>query len=307
MRLTGRALALSAMAMTGILFVSSTACAAVAGSDGPGGSVTVGASTGLTTGGSPGGSSSGQEGGGQGPNPWVCLSTALTLNDGPGFAKGGPTPGGWFSVTCTDQETGVSTTETEWIADGAGSATPAVDPRSLALRAESNLRLPAPSPQFNPPGASVVNLATWLWISAATWHSYTVTATVGSVSATTVATPAWVSWSMGDGGGVVCSGPGTPFDPDKPVGEQSTPCGYAYAISSAGQPSPDGMADDDSFTVVATIHWSVSWVARGAVGGGSLPGLATSSSRPLRVEQVESVNSLPTGEGEVGQAGELLP
>lgn len=307
MPLTGRALALVAMAMIGIFFVSSTASAAVAGSDGPGGTVTVGASTGITTGGWPGGSSSGHEGGGGGPNPWICTSTALTLNDGPGFATGGPTPGGWFSVTCTDQETGVSTTETEWIPDGAASTTPAIDPYSLALQAESNLRLPVPSPQFNPPRSSVVNLATWLWISPATWHPFTVTATVGSVSAIAVATPEWVGWSMGDGGSVACSGPGTPFDPGEPVGEQSTPCAYAYAISSAGQPSPDGMPDDDSFTVVVTIHWSVSWVARGAVGGGSLPGLTTSSSRPLRVEQVESVNSLPTGEGEVGQAGELLP
>lgn len=306
MRLTRRAVALSSMATVGFLFVSHTASAAVGGSDGPGGSVTVGASTGVSADGSPGGSPSGQEGGGQGPNPWVCTSTSLTLNDGPGFAAGGPTPGGWFSVTCSDGQTGISTTQTEWIPDQSASATPAIDPRFLALQAESSLRLPAPSPQFNPPGASVVNFATWLWISAATWHSYTVTATVGSVSATAVATPAWVSWSMGDGGSVVCDGPGTPFDPDESVVPQSTSCGYVYAISSAGQPSPDGTPDDDSFTVVATIHWSVSWSARGASGGGSLPALSTSSSRALRVEQVESINSLPTG-GEVGQAGELLP
>ena len=307
MRLTRRALALSSMTVVGILFVPHTASAAVAGSDGPGGSVTVGASTGISTGGWPGGSSSGRQGGDRGPNPWVCNSTSLTLNDGPGFAAGGPTPGGWYSVTCTNQETGTVTTETEWIPDQSASATPAIDPRLIALRAENDLRLPTPSPQFDPPGASVVNLATWLWIPAATWHPYTVTASAGPVSATAVATPEWVSWSMGDGGSLVCQGPGTPFDPGKPAVGQSTPCAYAYAISSAGQPSPDGMPDDDSFTVVVTIHWSVSWSARGAVGGGTLPALTTSSSRALRVEQVESVNSLSTGGGEVGQVGELLP
>ena len=307
MRMTGRPAPLLSMVTVGILLMSPTASAAVGGSDGPGGSVTVGASTAFSTGGSPGGSSSGQGGGGQEANPWVCLSTPLTLNDGPGFAAGGPTPGGWYSVTCTDQQTGANTTETEWIPDQSASAAPAIDPHALALRAESTLRLPAPSLQFNPPGTSVVNLATWLWIDATTWHPYTVTATVGSVSATAVATPAWVSWSMGDGSSVICQGPGTPFDPARPMDQQSTPCTYTYAISSAGQPSPDGIPGDDSFTVVAIIHWSVSWSARGAPGGGSLPALTTLSSRDLRVEQVESVNSLLTGGGLAGQAGELLP
>ncbi len=308
MRLTGRALIFLTLATVGIpCLVPTTASAAVGGSDGPGGSVTVGASTGVSTEGAPGGASSSQASGGEGANPWVCTSTPLTLNDGPGFAPGGPTPGGWYSVTCTDQETGVSTTATEWIADQSGSATPAVDPHSLALRAENSLRLPAPSPQFNPPSGSVVNFPTWLWIDAATWHSYTVTATVGTVGATAVATPASVSWSMGDGGSVLCHGPGKPFDPNQPADQQSTPCAYVYAVSSAGQPSPDGRAEDDSFTVMVTIDWSVSWFARGASGGGSLPALTTSATTYLRVEQVESVNSLPNDGGYSGRMGELLP
>jgi hypothetical protein len=36
----------------------------------------------------------------------------------------------------------------------------------------------------------------------------------------------------------------------------------------------------------------VAWSARGDAGGGSLPSLSTSSSMRVRVEQVESINSV---------------
>jgi hypothetical protein len=42
-------------------------------------------------------------------------------------------------VTCTDQSSGASTTQTEWIPDQSIATAPAVDPRSLALQAERSL------------------------------------------------------------------------------------------------------------------------------------------------------------------------
>jgi hypothetical protein len=121
-----------------------------------------------------------------------------------------------------------------------------------------------------------------------------VTASVGSVSATAVATPSSVAWSMGDGVVVTCDGPGTPFDPALPASQQSTQCTHTYTVSSAGQPSRDGNANDGAFDVVTTIDWSVSWSAAGAAGGGVLPNLSTSTSSQVRVEQVESINSEPS-------------
>jgi hypothetical protein len=271
--------------------VPRTAQAAVAGNDGPSGTVTVGASNGGSIGGAPGDSIGGEGGGGQGGSPWLCTYTTLTLNDEGGIAPGGPTPGSWYSVTCTDLLTGASTTETEWIPDQSATDTPAVNPYSVARQAENSLRLPSPNSYFNPSDLSVVNLATWLWINADIWHPYSVTASVGSVSATAVATPSSVTWSMGDGGMITCYGPGTPFDSTQPSSPQSTQCAYTYAISSAGQPSPDGDPNDDAFHVVTTINWSVSWSVQGAVGGGGLPALSTSTSTFVRVEQVESINS----------------
>jgi len=266
--------------------------AAVDGGEGPGGTVTVGASSGSYSGGSHG-ESAGDTGGALGGSPWLCTYTSLTLNDEGGFAPGGPTPGGWYSVTCTDQSNGVSTTKTEWIPDESGAATPKVAPYLVARQAENSLRLPQPALNFNPPAVSIVNLPTWMWIDAVMWHSYSVTASVGAVSATAVARPMSVTWSTGDGGVIVCEGPGTPFDTEEPASQQTSQCTHSFGVSSAGQPSSDGNPNDGAFTVVATIEWAVSWLATGEAGGGTLPPLSTSESTQLRVEQVESVNAEP--------------
>ncbi len=264
------------------------------GSDGPGGSVTVGAGSGSGSGGAPGGpgTSGGPGGAGSGgsSSPWACTYTALTLNDN-SLPPGGPTPGAWYSVTCVDHTTGVQTTQTEWIPDQAAAGAPQVDPYSLALQAEHSMELPRPLIATDPGGASVVNLATWLWIDPSSWHGYQVTASAGPVSATASALPVSVTWSMGDGDSVTCLGPGTPYDPQLADSLQSTDCSYRYAVSSAGQPAVDGNPNDGAFTVTATIAWSVSWSAHGAPGGGTLPSLSTSAAVPLRVQQVESVNT----------------
>jgi hypothetical protein len=277
--------------------------AAANGSDGPGATVTVGASTGGSGGGASG-SGAGRHGGvggaGAADSPWVCTYTELTLNDGGGFAPGGPTPGSWYSVTCSDLLTGVSTTVTEWIPDGGATPIPTVNPYAVARQAEQSLRLPSPTNHFDP-ALSVVNLPTWLWIDSDLWHTYQVTASVGPVTATAVATPTTVTWSMGDGGSVTCDGPGTPFNAAEPASEQATQCDYVYLASSAGQPSPDGDPDHGSFPVVATIHWTVTWTVEGAAGGGALPALSTSTAALMRVEQVESINTesaaAPAGSG----------
>lgn len=285
------------------------AFAGVAGTDGPGGTVTVGASDGGSSPGSPAGGAGGGSGGGStGGSPWVCISTSLLLNDVGGFAPGGPTPGGWYSVTCIDNATGAATTRTEWIPDLSAVATaPAVDPRQVALQAENSLHLPVPSLYFNPSGPSVVNLPTWLWIDPSVWRQYSVTASVGTVSATAVATPESVTWEMGDGRVVLCVGPGHPFEVGLPASGQGTACMFTYRTSSIGQPSPDGNPDDAAYRVRATITWDVSWTAQGAPGQGILPTLTTSAEASLRVVQVESVNSGSFGPSDLRIPMEGIP
>ncbi len=266
----------------------STTFAAATGGDGPGGSVTVGAGSGGSSGGAPGAPGGGGQGGGA--SPWTCTYTLLTLND-QSQPPGGASPGAWYSVTCVDVATGAQSTQTEWIPDQASPGAPPVDPYSLALQAEKSIVLPNPPIGTNPSGASVVNLATWLWIDSSVWHAYQVTANAGPVSATASAVPTSVTWSMGDGGSVTCAGPGVAYEPALASSAQATDCSYRYSVSSAGQPSADGNPDDGAFLVRATISWSVSWSAQGAAGGGGLPPLSTSSTSALRVEQVQSVDT----------------
>ena len=264
-----------------------------AGAGSGGGTVTVGVGSGSGSGGSGGGSSGGSTGGSSegsgGSSPWTCTYTILTLNNQGGFPAGGPQPGAWYSVTCDDVATGAQVTQTIWVTKPPVTAPP-VDPRVLALQAERSINLPAPAIRLDPSGSSVVGLATWLWIDPTVWQDRAVTASAGSVSATAVARPIGVAWSTGDGGTQTCGGPGSVYDPALPSSWQSTYCSHTYARTSIGQPSPDEDPDHGQYVVAATIEWAVSWTAVGAPGGGQLPTLYTTSTAPLRVVQIESLN-----------------
>jgi hypothetical protein len=210
-----------------------------------------------------------------------------------GLPPGGPTPGQWYVNACYAQN--IHSTGLYWIPYSTNNPAPAapVDPLTLAEQAASSITLPQPMIYTNPSGSTYVNFPTWLWVDSTTWHPYVATASAGGVTATAVATPSSVYWSMGDGSTVVCQGPGTPYQSDKPSNQQNTSCSYEYPQSSAGQPSPNGDPNDDSYPVTATITWAVSWTATGAPGGGTLPFLKTQSTTPLRVEQVESIDTAP--------------
>jgi hypothetical protein len=217
------------------------------------------------------------------------------LNNEGGFPPGGPTPGAWYSVTCDDAASGAQVTQTVWITSGQAASVPQVDPRTLALQAEQSMQLPAPVIGLDPAGTSVVGLSTWLWVDSSMWSVRSVTASAGSVSATAVARPIGVTWTTGDGTVVTCGGPGVVYLLTQPAAWQSTYCSHVYTSSSLGQPSPDGDPDNGRYAVTATVEWSVSWSAVGAPGGGILPTLYTTSRSSLRVVQVESLNTVPTG------------
>ncbi len=223
----------------------------------------------------------------------ACTYIPLPASQAAAFGPGGPTPGSWYFVKCPGRKLTIYTGALSWFpaASPVKAAPPAAAPSALALQATNLLTLPAPIVNLNPSAFSIVNLSSWLWIDPQTWHSFRATATAGGVSATAIATPVSVSWSMGDGHTVVCDGPGTPYDPTIPDAAQSTACSYAFPESSAGRPSADGDSNDGAFDVTATITWTVSWSATGAPGGGQLPSLHTGSTVPVRVEQVESVGT----------------
>jgi hypothetical protein len=163
---------------------------------------------------------------------------------------------------------------------------PAVAPGILAQVARRYLPLPPPAIHTNPPATTdqLVNLASWLWADPATWGQRRATASVPNESATVVATPVSVTWTMGDGGKVTCRGPGTPYDPARPPDGQRTDCAYTYRRSSAGQPG-------ERYAVSATTTWALRWTATGAVTtSGTLPPLLRTSTTTLRVAEAQAIN-----------------
>jgi hypothetical protein len=118
-----------------------------------------------------------------------------------------------------------------------------------------------------------------LWVDPASWGSRSATAAVPGLSATVTAVPVSVTWTMGDGGRVVCQGPGAAYDPARPEALQDRVCSYTYRHAA------------DAYTVAATTTWRITWTADGAPGGGTLPPLfRTSPATLLRVVEVQAIN-----------------
>lgn len=154
-------------------------------------------------------------------------------------------------------------------------------PVELARVARKQLRLTPPTIAANPAGEQLVNLPTWLWLSGG-WVPMSATASVGEVSVTAVATPKSVSWSMGDGTTLTCTGSGTPFRPGSDPTSASPDCGHTYRSSSAGHAG-------QACAVSATVHWTVRW--SGAGQSGTFPDLTTTSTAALRVTEVQALNT----------------
>ena len=185
-------------------------------------------------------------------------------------------PGDWHVRRCTDSAGNEVQNDAVWIGP--------VDPADLAAQARKELPLPLPQVRTSPEadGDQLVGVPTWLWVEGG-WAPASATAAVPGVSVTVTAVPEAVTWEMGDGSTVVCSGPGTPYDESRPNSQQTTDCSHTFTRSSAGQPG-------DRYAVAATLAWRVSWTATGAAGGGAL-GMVTRTTRfNLRVAEAQALN-----------------
>jgi hypothetical protein len=199
---------------------------------------------------------------------------SLPLADAPGPS------GAWYVYQCTGSglRDGLYRPPV-WMLNGPG-ASPS--PAELAQQARSQLRLPAPKIKASPGGDQLVNLPTWLWLDRGSWGPVSATAAVPGVSVTAVAAATSMTWSMGDGGSVTCTGPGTPFPSGGDPRSASPVCGYTYHTSSAGRPG-------EAFPVTATVNWTVRW--SGAGQGGTFPNLSTSATVPFRVAESEAITT----------------
>ena len=294
----------SALVIVALVVLPAPRVGAVVGGGGTcadsGNTVVCGAGAGGQSGGgtgTPGGGSSTSGGGSTQPQcpDFVPYSVAF-----PGGGDGGPpppgatVPGGWYVDLCAMGSVQGMSTGVQWFATGQVPGTPPPDPATVGAQAASELRLPGPSLAESPTGRGYVNLAEWLWIGSSIWHPFTTTAQActagGCTTAMATATPAYVTWSTGDGATLTCNGPGAVYNPALPANSQTTACSHTYTQTSAGQPAPDGNPADGAFTVTATVTWTVQWSGPDG-SAGPLPSLTTQAQTSLQVAQIESVNN----------------
>ncbi|MEU1813113.1 hypothetical protein [Micromonospora aurantiaca (nom. illeg.)] len=186
--------------------------------------------------------------------------------------------GGWYQRTCYNDASGATQAlgGPVWIAG----APPVISPAVLARQARSRLVLPKVVIGLNPPGKQLPNLPTWLSVDASSWATKSATASVPGVSVTATARPVQASWAMGNGATKVCTGPGTAWTPGTDPTLPSPDCSYTYLRSSAS--APGGV-----FTVTVTVAWEVTW--SGAGESGTVPGLTTTASVPVTVQESQAV------------------
>ena len=152
----------------------------------------------------------------------------------------------------------------------------------LADEAVKRLVLPAPAIRVNPapPTPQVVYVPTWLWVDRSSWGERSASAAAGGLTVTATAKPTKAAWSMGDGTSLTCPGPGTPWTSGANPAQASPTCGHTYRHAAA----PGG-----TFTIRATVTWSISWAGGGETG--TRPALTTTALVQLRVTEAGALNS----------------
>jgi hypothetical protein len=215
--------------------------------------------------------------------PYGCTYTAQPSATAT-IGVGGAQPGEWVFPECSGPGD-VDPMPPVWVTDAApAAATVAVNPAVVAEQAVEQLGLGSPSIEMAPPSGSaqLVGVATWLWIDPGAWQDKTATASAGTVTATATATPTRVVWDMGDGHTLTCDGPGTPYTAAD--GNGSSDCSYMWPAAG-------------SYTVTATVYWSVTWTAAGAAGGGNLGAQAGPPAQvQVTVTESQAINT-PSGGG----------
>jgi hypothetical protein len=216
--------------------------------------------------------------------PAVLGSSGLSV--WPVASQPGQGPGAWYIYRCASGgERDALYRAPVWIPDAGPGAAPAPDPEALAAQARNQLRLAGPAIVMSPVADQLVRLPTWLWLDPAGWNQVAATAAAAGVSVTAVAKPAAVVWSLGDGGTVTCTGPGTPFPAGADPKSASPDCGHVYQRRSLDELG-------GTFAVTATVRWDVAWAGAGQAG--AFPGLTTVSTTQARVIDVPA---LTTGGG----------
>ena len=158
-----------------------------------------------------------------------------------------------------------------------------VDPVALAQQALDSVQIAPPAIRTSPSesGRLYVQIPTWLWIDGSWWQGYTATAQAGRVWSTVTARPVSVTWGMGDGSSVVCTGPGTAWTPG--ADEDASDCTHTYRRSSAA-------SGGGTFDLTATVRLEVTWTSN-APFGGTLPAITRTSTLDVEVGEIQAIGT----------------
>ena len=163
---------------------------------------------------------------------------------------------------------------------------------ALVASAYDHLEIPVLIQQSAPRGDTaapfVARLESWLWVAASSWVAVSRDVSVPGARVVATATPVSTRWRPGTGDhSIECVGGGVAYDFSSTDISQSTGCSYTYTASSAAQP-------DAAYVMALTVVWSVSWVCEPACGTGLLPAFEITSSRPVRVAEIQALNNAST-------------
>ncbi len=136
----------------------------------------------------------------------------------------------------------------------------------------------APAGSTNAP--MITQLETWLWIDDADWQPVTSTASIPPLSVTATATPTTATWTGGDDPHTITCGQGVPYDfsrteEDRPRSD----CTTFFRNSSA-------VAD---YSLTLTVTWDITYQCSAFCGAGTLPSATTTSTRPVRVAELQAI------------------
>ncbi|WP_156178468.1 hypothetical protein [Saccharothrix sp. ST-888] len=197
-----------------------------------------------------------------------------------------PSEGAVYEVNCRGIDGQLTPKDPMFFAQPPGGEPPPDRPYDLGLKALKTIRLAAPVLHAAPTGTAVVGVPVWLWYDrdAATTGPLSATATGRQISVTATVTLAGVHWDTGDGAGVDCTSPGTPYHADA-GGSPSPDCGHLYTTGSARQ-------RDGRYYLTATLNWKVTAVVSGTgekVFAFDFP-VTSDQPLPLRVGEVQVLN-----------------
>ena len=160
----------------------------------------------------------------------------------------------------------------------------AVPPEVLAQVAYDAMDLPTGTIRWNPTvagsGATVVNVATWVWVEDGP-ASVAVTASVPGVSATVDATLDHLEVTAPGADSARCAGPGTAWAPDA---APSTACALTFYRSTANQPVKASQTLPTA-TMTATATWTASWTSN-----------LTPDRTPLPDQEITTTTEVPVAE-----------